>query len=222
MNTNHHDHDHSHDHDHEHLPETPFDPSYFQLMETVVRELLVEKGMLKPEDIRHAVDLMDSRTGSERAARVVARAWKDPAFKELLLRDPVVACEQLGIRSSDYKMPGELQVVENTPTTHNVIVCTLCSCYPRFLMGIPPDWYKSCSYRSRMVVEPREVLKEFGTEVPEDVAVVVHDSTADLRFLVLPLQPPGTEHLSEEELAELITRDALIGVTTVKPEAAQA
>lgn len=206
-----------HTHDHEHLPEATFDPSYFQLMETVVRELLIEKNIIEPDDIRRTVDLMDSRTGSERAARVVARAWKDEAFKTLLLNDGKAACEELGYGVDDYKMPGELQVVENTTTTHNVIVCTLCSCYPRFLMGIPPDWYKSRSYRSRVVSEPREVLKEFGTQIPEDMAVVVHDSTADLRFLVLPLQPPGTEHLSEEELAQLITRDALIGVTTVKP-----
>lgn len=214
-----HEHHHDHDHGHEHLPEAAFDPSYFQLMETVVRELLIEKNMIAPDDIRSRVDAMDSRTGSERAARVVAHAWKDPAFKTLLLNDGKAACEQLGYGAGDYKMPGDLQVVENTPTTHNVIVCTLCSCYPRFLMGIPPDWYKSRSYRSRIVIEPREVLKEFGTQIPEDTAVVVHDSTADLRFLVLPMQPPGTEHMSEEALAELITRDALIGVTTVKSPA---
>ena len=217
MSEHHHGHEHHHDHhDHEHLPQPPFDPSYFQLMETVVRELLIEKGIIDPNDVRKTVDLMDSRTGSERAAKVVARAWTDESFKKLLLQDGMAACEQMGYGVGDSKMPAELKVVENTPTTHNVIVCTLCSCYPRFLMGIPPDWYKSRSYRSRMISEPREVLKEFGTHIAQDVSLVVHDSTADLRFMVLPLRPPGTERMSEPELAQLITRDSLIGVTTVE------
>jgi nitrile hydratase len=223
MSKHDHDHDHGHDHhDHSHShelsPEAPFDPSYFQLMETVVRELLIEKGVLQANDVRKAVDLMDSRTGSERAAKVVARAWTDPDFKALLLSDGQAACEQMGYGVGDSKMPAELKIVENTPTTHNVIVCTLCSCYPRFLMGIPPDWYKSRSYRSRVISEPREVLKEFGTHIAEDIQIVVHDSTADLRFLVLPMQPAGTEGLSADALAALVTRDALIGVTTVKKE----
>jgi nitrile hydratase subunit alpha len=185
--------------------------SYFQLMEVTLRELLVEKGLLTEEQIRREVEDMRGRT-PERGARVVAHAWADPHFKERLLNSGTKACEELGLDVPALK----LVVVENTPRVHNVIVCTLCSCYPRMLLGIPPDWYKSRAYRSRMVREPRQVLREFGLEVGEGAQVRVHDSTADMRYLVLPMRPAGTEGWSEEQLASLVTRDSMIGVSVPK------
>ena len=185
--------------------------SYFQLMEVTLRELLVEKGLLTEEQIRKEVEDMRGRT-PERGARVVARAWTDAAYKKRLLENGTKACEELGL-----DVPGlKLLVVENTPQAHNVIVCTLCSCYPRMLLGIPPDWYKSRAYRSRMVSEPREVLKEFGLEFPLETQIRVHDSTADMRYLVLPMRPAGTEGWPEERLAALVTRDSMIGVSLPK------
>jgi nitrile hydratase len=182
--------------------------TYFQLMEVSLRELLVEKGLLTEEQIRREVEDMRART-PERGAKVVARAWIDDSFRKRLLENGTKACEELGLDVPALK----LVVVENTPQVHNVIVCTLCSCYPRMLLGIPPDWYKSRAYRSRMVREPREVLKEFGLNIPLEVQVRVHDSTADMRYLVLPMRPAGTEGLSEERLAALVTRDSMIGVS---------
>lgn len=181
--------------------------SYFQLMEVSLRELLVEKGVLTAEQIEEEVESMRSRDPT-RGAFVVARAWTDPAFKARLLADGTKACEALGLDVPALK----LVVVENTPTVHNAIVCTLCSCYPRMLLGLPPDWYKSRPYRSRMVREPRKVLEEFGLKLPEHVAVRVHDSTADMRYMVLPMRPAGTEGWSEERLASIVTRDCMIGV----------
>ncbi len=181
--------------------------TYFQLMEVSLRELLVEKGVVTDAEVEAAAADMKSR-GPERGARVVARAWTDPAYKARLLADGSAACEELGLDVPALR----LVVVENTPEVHNVIVCTLCSCYPRMLLGLPPDWYKSRAYRSRVVREPRAVLAEFGTRVPDGVAVRVHDSTADMRYLVLPLRPAGTEGWSEERLARLVTRDSMIGV----------
>ena len=181
--------------------------SYFQLMETTLRELLVEKGIMTSEQIDAEVEEMRART-PERGARVVAHAWVDPAFKSKLLKDGSGACQDLGL-----EIPGlKLVVVENTPEVHNAIVCTLCSCYPRVLLGIPPDWYKSRNYRSRMVREPRTVLAEFGLKIPENVAIRVHDSTADMRYMVLPMRPAGTEGWPEERLATLVNRDSMIGV----------
>jgi nitrile hydratase len=181
--------------------------SYFQLMEISLRELLVEKGMLTEESIRAEVKAMRGRT-PERGAGVVAKAWLDPAFKKKLLENGTQACESLGL-----ELPGlKLVVVENKADVHNVIVCTLCSCYPRMLLGIPPDWYKSRNYRSRMVREPRKVLGEFGLQLPEQTLIRVHDSTADMRYIVLPSRPPGTEGWSEEKLASIVTRDCMIGV----------
>ncbi|HXR59617.1 MAG TPA: nitrile hydratase subunit alpha [Burkholderiales bacterium] len=181
--------------------------SYFQLMEISLRELLVEKGVLTEESIRAEVQAMRGRT-PERGAGVVARAWVDAEFKKRLLENATRACESLGL-----ELPGlKLVVVENTAEVHNVIVCTLCSCYPRMLLGIPPDWYKSRNYRSRMVREPRTVLSEFGLELAEKILVRVHDSTADMRYLVLPKRPAGTEGWSEEKLASIVTRDCMIGV----------
>jgi nitrile hydratase len=181
--------------------------SYFQLMEVSLRELLVEKGVLSEAQVQATVEDIRAR-GPERGARVVAHAWTDPAYKQQLLANGTAAVEALGLDVPALR----LVVVENTPQTHNVIVCTLCSCYPRMLLGLPPDWYKSRPYRSRVVREPRTVLAEFGLRIPEDVAIRVHDSTADMRYLVLPMRPEGTEGWSEERLASIVTRDCMIGV----------
>ena len=187
----------------------PYRPlSYFQLMEVSLRELLVEKGIVTEEQVNAAVEDMRKRT-PERGAKVVARAWVDPEYKKRLLENGTRACEELGLDVPALK----LVAVENTPQVHNAIVCTLCSCYPRMLLGIPPDWYKSRAYRSRMVREPREVLKEFGLGIPLQTQIRVHDSTADMRYLVLPMRPAGTEGWSEERLAALVTRDSMIGVS---------
>jgi nitrile hydratase len=158
--------------------------------------------------VRRQIEYMEARSPAN-GARLVARAWVDPGFKSRLLYDTKAAAQELGIDASG---PIEFVVVENTPRVHNLIVCTLCSCYPRAILGRPPDWYKSFNYRSRAVKEPRAVMREFGFEPPEDVEVVVHDSTADMRYMVLPMRPPGTENMGEEELAGLVTRDSLIGV----------
>ena len=184
--------------------------TYYQFLEISVRELLIEKGVLSTEDIRNAVKEIDSR-GPELGAQVVARAWVDPQFKQSLLQDAPSAVKALGLEIG----PVQLLVVENTPEVHNLIVCTLCSCYPRSLLGLPPDWYKSREYRARAVREPRAVLLEFGTDISDEVEVRGHDSTADLRYLVLPQRPAGTGHLTEDELAALVKRDSMIGVTEV-------
>ena len=184
--------------------------TYYQFMEISVRELLIEKGLLSKDDMRKAVKDMDSR-GPELGAQVVAHAWVDSQFKQSLIKDAPSAVKKFGIDIG----PLQLMVVENTEKVHNLIVCTLCSCYPRILLGLPPDWYKSSSYRSRAVREPRLVLREFGTEIPDEVQVRVHDSTADLRYLVLPQRPAGTEHLKEHELAALVKRDSMVGVTII-------
>jgi len=185
--------------------------TYFQLMEVSLRELLVEKGILTEEEVAREVEAMRNR-GYERGARVVARAWMDPGFKQKLLSNGTKACEELGL-----EIPGlKLLVVENTREVHNAIVCTLCSCYPRLLLGIPPDWYKSRNYRSRMVREPREVLAEFGLHLPEKIQIRIHDSSADMRYMVLPMRPAGTESWSEERLAALVNRDCLLGVAVPK------
>ena len=186
-------------------------PSYYEVMETAVRELLVDKGLLKAADIHRQIDVLDSRTPAL-GAKVVARAWVDPAFRARLLVDGRAACEEFGI--SFYDNTG-LIVLENTEQVHNLVVCTLCSCYPRPVLGLPPDWYKLKPYRARAVSEPRAVLAEFGTLIPDHVEIRVSDSTAMVRFLVLPRRPEGTESLSEDQLAGLVTRDAMIGVVEV-------
>lgn len=205
-----HDHDHSHTPGHRHPPQPDADDTltYHRKLEIAVRELLIEKGIFSADDMRATIEDMDSRT-PEGGAKVVARAWVDPQFKKRLLTDATRACESLGFDMNLFDV--KLTVVENTPEVHNVIVCTLCSCYPRMLLGLPPLWYKSIAYRSRTVREPRAVLKEFGLELPDHVTVRVHDSTADLRYLVLPMRPAGTEDMSEVELAGLVTRDSMIG-----------
>ncbi|HWV91028.1 MAG TPA: nitrile hydratase subunit alpha, partial [Burkholderiales bacterium] len=185
--------------------------NYFQLMEVSLRELLVEKGILTDEQVNAAVEDMRART-PERGAKVVARAWVDDGFKKRLLENGTKACEELGLDVPALK----LLAVENTTDVHNAIVCTLCSCYPRMLLGIPPEWYKSRNYRSRMVREPRAVLAEFGLRIPEQMQIRVHDSTADMRYIVLPRRPAGTEGWSEERLAALVNRDCMIGVAVPK------
>jgi nitrile hydratase subunit alpha len=201
-------HPHTHPHPHPTAPDTDERLGHYQAMEIAVRELLIGKGVFTADDVRRAVEAMDARTPAQ-GARIVARAWTDPAYKKRLLADGTAAARELGIDT----LTMHLLVVENTAALHNLVVCTLCSCYPRAVLGLPPDWYKSRAYRSRAVREPRAVLQEFGTELPEGVEVRVHDSTADMRYLVLPERPAGTEGWSEDRLAALVTRDSMIGVT---------
>ncbi|MFQ5936736.1 MAG: nitrile hydratase subunit alpha [Acidiferrobacterales bacterium] len=199
-------------HEHPHASDDMEPRGHYQYLADAVRELLIEKGIFSADDMRRAIEAMDVRTPAQ-GARVVAHAWVDPAYKARLLANGTSAVEELGVEMSTTK----LVVVENTPKVHNVIVCTLCSCYPRMLLGVPPAWYKSRNYRSRVVREPRTVLAEFGTVIPDDVDVHVHDSTAEMRYLVLPMRPDGGEDLSEEELATLVTRDTMVGVAQVPP-----
>jgi nitrile hydratase alpha subunit len=208
-----HDHDHGHDHPHAEIGQSGR-PGYYDMMETAVRELLIERRLIGPDEIRRQIEVLDSRNPAL-GAKVVARAWVDPAFRARLLANGRAACEELGISFYD---DTSLIVVENTAKVHNLIVCTLCSCYPRPVLGLPPDWYKLKPYRSRAVSEPRAVLAEFGTIIPDDIEVRVHDSTAMVRYLVLPKRPAGTEHYSEEQLAALVTRDTMIGVVPAKVE----
>jgi nitrile hydratase subunit alpha len=211
----HEEHDDAHGHVH-HPQETAPDSAelhgHYQLMAAALRELLLEKGLFSAAELREAVERMDARTPAL-GARVVARAWVDPEFKKRLLADGSAACRELGLEIGALR----LVVVENTPDVHNMIVCTLCSCYPRMLLGLPPDWYKDRRYRSRAVSEPRAVLQEFGTTLPDDVVVRVHDSTADMRYLVLPMRPAGTEGWTEERLASIVGRDSMIGVAVLTP-----
>jgi len=172
-----------------------------------IEALLIEKGVLTRDELQQTMRIWAARSPAD-GARLVARAWVDPAFKARLLADPKAAADELGI---DVTGTYKLVAVENTPAVHHLVVCTLCSCYPRSLLGIPPDWYKSLNYRSRAVTDPRGVIREFGLELGDTVEVRVLDSTADMRYLVLPDRPPGTGHLTEEELARLVTRDSMIG-----------
>jgi len=200
--------EHSHPHDHSPVEEEE-SPGYFEILEISVRELLVEKKIIQPGDVRKQIELLDSRS-PVLGQKLVVRAWMDPQFRSRLLADGNAAAEEMGITIYD---DTAFTVLENTPRTHHVIVCTLCSCYPRAVLGLPPDWYKSRQYRARTVNEPREVLEEFGTILPEDVTIVVNDSTANQRYMVLPLRPDGTENFTAEELEVLVTRDTMIGVT---------
>ncbi|MEA3023321.1 MAG: thiocyanate hydrolase subunit gamma [Alphaproteobacteria bacterium] len=216
--THHPDHDHDHGHDHHHGHNHPHDPievsegaGEYEIMVHAIKELLIEKGVITGEDIRKTLEFMDTRTPAL-GAKVVARAWTDPEFKKRLLANGTAAVAEMGIPMGD----AELIVVENSKDVHNVIVCTLCSCYPRTVLGLPPDWYKSRNYRSRMVVEPRAVLKEFGTELPESVTLRTHDSNADMRYLVLPERPAGTAGWSQEQLAAIVSRDCMVGVAVPK------
>jgi nitrile hydratase len=205
--------EHGHDHEDGVPHRHPFRPdqddtlTYWRAMEIALRELLIEKQITSADEVRRHVEEMDDRTPLQ-GARVVAHAWSDADYRRLLLEDGNAACEAVGLERGLYK----LVVVENTEQVHNVVVCTLCSCYPRTLLGLPPDWYKSRNYRSRVINAPREVLREFGTIIADDVTVRVHDSTADMRYLVVPKRPADTDGWTEAQLAELVTRDAMIGV----------
>ena len=211
MPHDHHDHDHFH-HDgmspsgHPYRADNDEPLTYWQTMEIAVREILIEKGIVTPAEIAAQIETMDARSPANGAA-VVARAWTDPAFKQRLLDDASAASKEMGFDIGGLR----LIAVENTDTVHNIIVCTLCSCYPRNLLGLPPDWYKTRAYRSRAVIEPRRVLEEFGVTLPDSTQIRVHDSTADMRYIVLPARPAGTEAMSEAELAQLVTRDSMIG-----------
>ena len=190
-------------HEHE---ETTMSPYAMRIR--AIEALLLEKGVLTEPEVQDSIAYMETRSPAN-GARLVARAWVDEGFEKLLLSDAKAAALQLGMEPEH---PAEFVVVKNTPRVHNLIVCTLCSCYPRAVLGRPPDWYKSFEYRSRAVREPRAVMREFGFEPPEGVEVIVHDSTADVRYMVLPMRPPGTEDMDETELAQLVTRDSLVGV----------
>lgn len=202
-----HDHEHHDDHDHQAVPSDP------ALRVKALESLLVEKGLVDRAGLEALVDAYENKIGPRNGARVVARAWVDPAYKQRLLTDSDAAIAELGYGG----LQGEhMVVVENTPKVHNLIVCTLCSCYPWPVLGLPPVWYKSAPYRSRAVIDPRGVLREFGLELGKEVEVRVWDSTAELRYLVLPEKPAGTEQMREEELAALVTRDSMIGVAKVR------
>ena len=181
--------------------------TYWQNLEIAVREILVEKKITTEIEIQETINEMDNRTPSN-GAKVIAKAWTDPSYKQRLLTNASDASRELGFDIG----PLKLIALENTKSIHNVIVCTLCSCYPRNLLGLPPDWYKQRSYRSRIVKTPRTVLKEFGLDLPKDLSVRVHDSTADMRYIVLPMRPHGTENFSTQALEKLVTRDSMIGV----------
>ncbi len=207
--------EHTHDHDHDHPVLKYSDDSQhdydetgrYALMSEAMKELLIEKDVVKANEVREYLEFMDSR-GEHIGAEIIAKAWTDPEFKKKLMEDGTATMTEMGIPMAG----AELIVVENTEETHNLVVCTLCSCYPRTILGLPPDWYKSKVYRSRAVKEPRAVLQEFGTILPDNVSVRVHDSNADMRYIVMPKRPEGTEDWSVEQLAKLVTRDSMVGV----------
>jgi len=199
-----------HHHGHQELP------SDMALRVKALESLLVEKGLVDPAALDAIVDTYEHKVGPRNGARVVAKAWSDPGYKARLLKDGTAAIAELGYTG---RQGEHMVVLENTPRVHNLVVCTLCSCYPISVLGLPPVWYKSAPYRSRAVIDPRGVLREFGLELPQGVEVRVWDSTSEIRYLVLPERPPGTDSLSEEQLAELVTRDAMIGAAKVAPPA---
>ncbi len=206
-----HDHHHEHDHPHPLQADHPEPRTEYELLGVALNQLLQEKGVYSADDLRASVESIESVGVETHGGRVVAKAWVDDDFRRALLDDAFAAITSLGLEAG----PAELTALQNTEQVHNVVVCTLCSCYPRLLLGRPPRWYKSAEYRSRVVREPRAVLREFGTELADNVEVRVHDSTAELRYLVVPCRPAGTEGLSEDQLAALVTRDSMIGVSTL-------
>ena len=217
-------HDHAHEHTHEHAGHSTDDPAHphnaplsdVQLRVKALESLLTEKGLVDPAALDELIDTYETKVGPRNGARVVAKAWTDPEFKRRLLADATATLADLGYIG---RQGEDMVVLENTAKVHNLVVCTLCSCYPWPVLGLPPVWYKSAPYRARAVIDPRGVLREVGVELPDDVEVRVWDSTAELRYLVLPERPPGTEGLTEEQLAALVTRDAMIGVAQVsRPE----
>ena len=201
----------SHHHHNDPLPDTV-------LRVKALESLLIEKGLVDPAALDVLIETYETKTGPRNGARVVARAWSDPAYKQRLLSDASAAIAEFGFSG---RQGEDMVVLENTPTVHNLVVCTLCSCYPWPVLGLPPVWYKSAPYRSRAVLDPRGVLREFGLDLPAEVEVRVWDSTAELRYLVLPMRPAGTDGWSEEQLADLVTRDAMIGVTQALTPTAQ-
>jgi len=208
-------HDHDHDHDHPHGSEL----SEMQLRVRALETVLTEKGYVDPAALDLIVEAYETRIGPHNGARAVAKAWVDPAFRRTLLADATAAVGSLGFTS---RVGDHLVAVENTPKLHNMIVCTLCSCYPWEVLGLPPTWYKSAPYRSRAVIDPRGVLEDFGVSLPAETEIRVWDSTAETRFMVLPMRPPGTEGWSEEKLATLVTRDSMIGTGLAKRPGATA
>ena len=210
-------HDPAHDHEHggeSHPHNRPL--SEVELRVKALESLLTEKGLVDPAALDELIDTYERKVGPQNGARVVARAWLDPEFKRRLLADATGVLADMGLIG---RQGEDMVVLENTPRVHNLVVCTLCSCYPWPVLGLPPVWYKSAPYRSRAVIDPRGVLREFGVDLPDDVEARVWDSTAELRYLVLPERPPGTEGLTEEELAALVTRDAMIGTAKVNAPA---
>jgi nitrile hydratase subunit alpha len=201
------------EHHHDHARDHTNPPSEVALRVRALESLLVEKGLVDLAAIDALIDTYENRIGPRNGAKVVARAWSDPMFKQWLLEDATAAIGSMGFSG---RQGEHMKVVENTPKIHNLVVCTLCSCYPWAVLGLPPVWYKSAPYRARAVADPRGVLKEFGTELGEDIEIRVWDSTSEMRFLVLPMRPEGTEGWSEEELTTLVTRNAMIGVEKAK------
>ena len=227
----HHDDDHDHDdhdhgdhhHGHHHGIDDPSHPHNaplgdLQLRVRALESLLTEKGLVDPAALDELVDTYETRVGPRNGAQVVARAWTDPAFKQRLLEDASATLADLGFIG---RQGEDMMVLENTESVHHLVVCTLCSCYPWPVLGLPPVWYKSAPYRARAVIDPRGVLRDFGVELPEDVEVRVWDSTAELRYLVLPRRPAGTDGMTEDELAALVTRDAMIGTGVVRAPGAR-
>ena len=197
-----HNHDHHHHHDHSLLPEEP------ELRVKAIETLLLNKGIINSDTVNELIDTYENKIGPRNGAKVVAKAWVDPEYKKRLLENATKAIEELNYTG---RQGEHMVVIENTPEVHNVVVCTLCSCYPWPVLGIPPTWYKSDEYRSRTVREPRKVLQEFGLELDLNTQIKVWDSTSEMRYLVLPMRPVGTEHLSENELESLVTRNSMIG-----------
>ncbi len=198
---------HTHDHTHSHEHTAP--PDELELKVKALESLLVEKGLVDADTLNVIIDNYEHKVGPQNGARVIAKAWVDPQFKQQLLRDATAAVATLGYMG---RQGEHLEVVENTADTHNLVVCTLCSCYPWTVLGLPPVWYKSAPYRARAVSEPRSVLAEFGTQLPENIRIRVWDSTSEMRYLVMPQRPANTDNWSEEQLSKLVTRNAMIGV----------
>ena len=205
--------DHDHDHEHEHEHDSTEAPSEIELRVKALESLLVEKGLVDSAALDELVDTYEHQVGPQNGAHVVAKAWVDPTFREHLLAKPESAIASLGYSG---RQGEHIRVLENTDAIHNLVVCTLCSCYPWPLLGLPPQWYKSAPYRARAVSEPRKVLEEFGTHLGTDVSIQVWDSTSEMRYLVLPQRPVNSDNLSEAELQQLVTRNSMIGVETLK------
>jgi len=203
-----HEHEHEHDHDHDHDHDHHHDDDAITFRVRALERIATEKGLVDPKALDELIETYEHRVGPRNGARVVAKAWTDPAYRELLLRDATTAIASMGYigRQSEHMV-----ALENTPKVHNMVVCTLCSCYPWAVLGLPPVWYKSAPYRSRAVSDPRGVLRDFGVELPQEIEVRVWDSTAEIRYVVIPERPAGTEKLTEAELAALVTRDQMIG-----------